>query len=153
MRGCGWNALVGAPEPPAHRAPWATRWSGRWRERAARRVHAELIAAGGRPSPWPRRTAVGLAVLVLLVTLAEVALDAAWARQGSGFWHWPGVVLLALVLGAVLQGLLPRRHRPHEVDEVSAEDAPQLHALVRDVAHVVGVAPPTRVCLAPVDNA
>ncbi|WP_141848383.1 M48 family metallopeptidase [Lapillicoccus jejuensis] len=154
--GCGWNALVGAPEPATSGPSWASRWTARVRVRAARRVHAELLAGGGTGSPWPRRAAVAVAVVVLALTVVQVGLVLLWVVRGSGFWHWPLAVLLVLLLAAVLRGLVPpslERGRGAGPDELSPDDAPALHALVRDVADLVGVVPPRRLRLSTQDNA
>lgn len=157
--GCGWNALVGAPDRPVGTS-WAARWTQRVRVSASRRAHAELLAGGGTGSPWPRRAAVALAGLVLLVTAAEVALAARYLVTGSGFWHWPLALVLVLLLAGALRGLVPPwsgEHGAHpdevDADEVTEQEAPELHALVRDVAAAVGVAPPARLRLGTADNA
>ena len=71
------------------------------------------------------------------------------------------VLVIVLLLAGALRGLVPPwsdeqdTHPDDGADahEVTVREAPELHALVRDVAALVGVAPPARLRLGTADNA
>ncbi|GGO34575.1 protease HtpX [Deinococcus humi] len=114
-----------------------------------------------RAVPAPSaRAALGqaLAVLVILVYAALSAVGLWWALVALGLWGEAHVfVRLLCALGGV--GLLgfawvarPRFPAPWGV-EVTAEQAPQLHALVAQVAGALDVRAPVRIVLTPEVNA
>jgi Zn-dependent protease with chaperone function len=133
---CGWNLTAPATfEPPAGRL-------GRLYERAGRRLGdrmAERMASAKslEPTLTPARlTAYAVAVGVYAVSLLFVAAGVAFAAI-----LFPN--LFALALGALIAGiglmLRPRFGKPPTEGAITAQEAPQLHAFVADVARALEV--------------
>jgi len=123
-------------------------WQGVVDRESARVRDAFLASASPRASG---RAVWGLMVawLVVLTFVVSVLLGAWWVLVALGVGGFPDVMrgvagfmgMLALLYAWVV---FPRPYRP-EGAEVSAQDAPQLHALVGQVAAELGVSRPVRV--------
>ncbi|MEU3280235.1 M48 family metallopeptidase [Streptomyces antibioticus] len=130
---CDWNVDPGEPQPAGGRLERF--------ERALARRHGEQLLAemlSGR-EPQPRRDAdavlaTALALAVHGVTLALV-VGGIWGVVGDwGGGFWSGLLLLLLGLG-----LAPRPGRlPTDAPVLFRTDAPELFALVDEVAAAVG---------------
>ncbi|MEU5595245.1 M48 family metallopeptidase [Streptomyces sp. NPDC020298] len=131
---CDWNVN---PEEPRPDTGWLDR-----AERALARRHGEQLLAemlSGRELR-PRRdasavTATALALTVHGITLALAAVGV-WCVVAG--WGGPGVVA-GLVFLVLAWGLAPRVSRlPDDVPVLLRSDAPELFALVDEVARAVG---------------
>ncbi|MBO4256810.1 M48 family metallopeptidase [Streptomyces griseorubiginosus] len=131
---CDWNVDPEEPQPVPGRLERA--------ERALARRHGEQLLAemlSGR-EPRPRRdasavTATALALTVHGVTLA-LAVGGVWCVMAG--WGGAGV-LVGLVLLALAWALAPRvRRLPGDRPVLFRKEAPELFALVDEVARAVG---------------
>jgi Zn-dependent protease with chaperone function len=131
---CDWNVDPEEPQPDTGRLERA--------ERALARRHGEQLLAemlSGR-EPRPRRDASAVAAIALALTVHGVTLALAvggvWCLLAG--WGVAGVVA-GLVLLALAGALAPRVHRlPDDRPVLFRADAPELFALVDEVAHAVG---------------
>lgn len=132
--GCDWNVDPARPQEKLGRLARARRALAR---RHGEKLLAEVTAGGTLRA---RRDVASL--LAYAVALAVHSLTVALVAGGIWFvvWGWgglgmvPGLFLLAL--GWSLRPRLPRL--PEDVPVLHRADAPELFALVDDVAHVVG---------------
>jgi heat shock protein HtpX len=133
---CGW----GLQRPPSRGAERAGRWA-RLAARAARRLDEESVARQVavedlRPRLGAARAAATVvAVGVLLVWLALGAGAVLLLARGAGN---PFAYVLALVLGLLFAAMRPRVGKVPRDGVLTVEHAPALHALVADVAALLG---------------
>lgn len=125
-------------------------WQGVVARESARVRDAFLTSESPRTSG---RAVWGLVVawLVVLSFAASVLLGAWWLLVALGVGGYPGVTrgvvgFLGVLILLFAWLAVPRPYQP-EGQEVSAQDAPELHALVGRVAAELGVARPVRVVL------
>jgi len=129
---CEWNV---DPEP-ARRLQFIGRLAARGSNRLARRLAADvLMHQHARRGGLAVTTAAWLlAVLIHLVTLGLVAGAALWVMASAGLWA-PVRVLVAAFLVGVAGYVQPLRRRRRTSGPVLRRDAaPELFALVDDVA-------------------
>ncbi|MFJ9424672.1 M48 family metallopeptidase [Streptomyces sp. NPDC101249] len=131
---CDWNV---DPQPPEEDDDRLERVRRAMARRHGERLYAEIAAGGSLRAHRDRASipALALALAVHAVTLA-LLLGGLWCViAGWGGWGIvPGALLL--LLAWVLR---PRSPRPRGADpELLRADAPELYALVDDVARVVG---------------
>ena len=136
------------PSPRAGAAGEAPKvsWFGRrqraYVDRAARRVHDDVVARGAASSRRATSTAlVGFSVVVLLGLVASVVF-LVWATvQPKGLWGWVGVVVGWVVVVAVL----PRPQQVTDAELLPAEEFPHTHRLVTSLADHLGARPPASI--------
>lgn len=139
---CGWGleAPRAAKEGRIDRA--ARIVGGRLGERMARRVEQ---AGDLRPSLTPAR--LGAYVIAVLVHLATAAvLSGGVLLLVLGFPN-PFFLILGLVLLLMAVLMRPRLGRVPDERVATPEQAPELHALVREVAVALDTAPPDAICV------
>jgi Zn-dependent protease with chaperone function len=147
---CGWN--VRAPAPPWRSGHPVDRAMAAIGRRSGDRLARELRAARELRSRWSaaRLTAYAIAALVVLASAGLVAAGIAALAYG-------GLNPVTVLIGALLIGLgwllRPRLGRLDHTHAVAAEAAPELHALVADVAAALGIRAPDVVALTPEFNA
>ncbi|MEU6350045.1 M48 family metallopeptidase [Streptomyces sp. NPDC047072] len=132
---CDWNVDPQRPDEPARGLKSMRR---KVAQRYGERLFGELSSTDA-PEPTGR-TAVGLAASA--VALAVHGLTAALAAAGIGLlasgWGGPSV-LLGLVLLALAWSLRPRLNRlPKDARVLLRHDAPELYALIDEIAAAMG---------------
>ncbi|GHF83437.1 hypothetical protein [Deinococcus ficus] len=123
-------------------------------DREAQRIREAFIQGQGRPAPARPAFAYALAALVLLGYVLVAALGAWLVVWGFGWWgtgpsNGPrltfSLILAAPLLGYVALAFPRPQVRPGRV--VTAEQAPEFHRLIGEVAAQLGVKAPERVQL------
>lgn len=141
----GWSMTTEAGQGALGRV-----WQGVVNRESAR-VRDAFLASASPPASGRARWGMGVAWLVVVSFAASVLLGVWWVLVALGVGDFPrvtrGVAGFLGVMALMFAWLaLPRPYRPEGL-EVSAQDAPQLHALVARVAAEVGVSRPVRVVL------
>ncbi|MET7276411.1 M48 family metallopeptidase [Streptomyces flaveolus] len=131
---CDWNVDPGEPQPDTGRLERA--------ERALARRHGEQLLAeilSGRDAR-PRRDASAVTATALALTVHGLTLALAVGGVWSVAVGWGGLGMVAgLVLLALAWVLAPRvGHLPDDRPVLLRDDAPELFALVDEVARTVG---------------
>ncbi|ATO18118.1 peptidase M48 [Micromonospora sp. WMMA2032] len=147
--GCDWNldAYDADRRPPEFGWSWVDRRTHRLATRLTRRQYAALV---GRPLESTGRSLAGAVTvgmsLLLLLGVVGVAVAGVWLLVAYPFPNLAVVGGVALIALAV--ALRPRFGRlDPDLEVLTPEEAPELHALIREVAtavdaplpHLVGV--------------
>lgn len=142
--GCEWN-LDGydrARQAPELGWSWIDRRTHRLAARLTRQQYADLVGRPLESTGWSLAgvLTVGISVLLLVGVLA-LAVTGVWLLFAFPFPNFAVVVGLALI-GLAL-ALRPRFGRvPPDVDVLTRAEAPELHALVEEVASRIGAPVP-----------
>ncbi|MFI5832726.1 M48 family metalloprotease [Micromonospora sp. NPDC051300] len=142
--GCDWNldAYDADRRPPEFGWSWVDRRTHRLAARLTRQQYADLV---DRPLESPGRSlagalTVGVSVLLLL-GVAGLAVAGVWLLFAYPFPN--AAVLLGVALIALAVALRPRFGRlDADLEVLTPAEAPELHALVGEVAAAVGAPVP-----------
>ncbi|MGW5672448.1 M48 family metalloprotease [Micromonospora sp. NPDC003776] len=142
--GCEWN-LDGydrTRQLPEFGWAWVDRSTHRLAARLTRRQYASLVDRPLAPAGWGLAGAVTVGVsLLLLLGVSGLAAVGVWLVFAYPFPNFAVVFGLALIGLAV--ALRPRFGRiPQDVEVLTRGEAPELHALVEEVAAAIGAPVP-----------
>ncbi|GAA2160921.1 peptidase M48-like protein [Humibacillus xanthopallidus] len=130
------------PTPEDERLSWFARQQRASVDRAAERVHRELVAHGHAAKPPLASTGLLTFSAVVLIALVAAFAVLTWATFAPKGWlGWAGVVLGWVVMA----GLLPRPHRVADAPTLSSDDFPGTHRLVAALSTELGVRPPASI--------
>jgi Zn-dependent protease with chaperone function len=148
---CEWN--VRAPETPEW--GFGNRFDAllaRLGRRSGDRLSSRLLKSGDLDPRWTAGRAAAYAIALAVIATSLALMGAAIVAVAIARFN-----LLVLLLAALLFGigwfLRPRLYKADRTYEVPRERAPELHALVGDIARALETRPPDVLLVAPEYNA